>query len=118
MSIKFIKNDLKDLGILETCYDEYDSQITDTDLCSVDDFLVQMWFYHVKNRLSSADILKRIPKNQNWFKKILVRSQLGRKVINWSILREALDNVKNEPSDQYRDYQREYFPIGERIIST
>lgn len=120
-SIRKIKEELNRLNILQDSYDYYEQNISIEEqkkgLCTIDDYLVQIWC-SVKKDLgcSTAEILKGIPKEQSWYKKIVIKGLVGRKAYNWYPLRVALASVEDEPIEPYRDYQRLYFPIGERTV--
>lgn len=121
-SIRKIKEELNRLNILQDSYDYYEQNISIDEqkkgLCTVNDYLVQIWC-SVKQELGTPtiEILKGIPKEQNWYKRIVIKGLVGRKAVNWYPLRHALSIVEDEPVEPYRKYQHLYYPIGERIVA-
>ncbi len=119
-SIRKIKEELKHLNILQDSYDAYEENISimeqKKELCTIQDYLVQIWC-NVKKELGTPthEILKGIPIEQKWYKTFVIKALVGKKVVNWYILSQALAEIEDEPIEPYRNYQREYYPIGERV---
>ena len=118
LTIREIKQDLKRLNILDESYEAFESNIKDTDKsfnCTINDYLVQIWI-NVKLEVQKCKphyLLPLIPHEQVWFKKILIKMMIGRKIYDFSPLANAL--AFSEPvSESEKDYLFQFYPTGSR----
>lgn len=95
VTIRDIKRDLIKWNILDECYKQYEDLINDEDKiynCTVSDYLVQIWI-NMKmevDKVPAKHLIRLIPEEQSWYKKMLIKMMLGRKVIDFTPVAEHL----------------------------
>jgi hypothetical protein len=120
LTIRDIKKDLKRWCVLRECYGQYEENIPDEDRlwrCTINDYLVQIWI-NMKMEIDNtkvSDILKLIPKEQEWLKKQYIKMLCGQPVFQFEKLVNALRDVE-KPSDLEKKYLFEHYPVGHRSI--
>ena len=118
LNIRDIKKDLKRWGILEESYEAFETNIPQEQKiwnCTINDYLVQVWL-NIKlevEKVKPKDLLPLIPEEQKWFKKMLVKMLIGRKIYDFSPIATALSSC-SAVSQAERDYIHLYAPIRER----
>lgn len=117
-NIREIKKDLKRWNILEESYEAFETNIPDKEKiynCTINDYLVQIWI-NMKmevEKVKPKDLLPLIPEEQKWFKKCLIKMMLGRPVIDYSHVANALLSC-SAVSQAERDYIHLHAPIREK----
>lgn len=109
--MEIIKKDLRLRGALDTLYDMYEDLSGDKGQLSVNDFIVQVWInYKVKDGCKLKDLLRYIPKEQNWLKRNYVKALIGRPTLDKTALVDALEDC--EPvSKEEMDYIQAHLPV-------
>ena len=109
--MELIKKELRSMRVLDELYDMYENLTGDKGQLTMNDWLVQVWVnYKVKEGCKVKDLLRHIPKEQNWYKKNLVKALIGRPVLDKTALVDALEDC--EPvSKEEMEYIQAHSPI-------
>lgn len=119
LTIRQIKQDLKRWNILQESYESFEINISETDQkynCTINDYIVQIWINMKMEVLKCEpkDLLHLIPNEQIWFKKMLIKMIIKRKITDFSPVARELA-LCNKPTSEERDYLHLYYPL--RVIS-
>lgn len=118
LTIRDIKRDLIKWTILEDTYESYEKNIPENQKlwnCTINDYLVQIWI-NMKleiDKCKPKDLLPLIPEEQKWFKKMLIKMMLGRKIYDFSPVVDVLSSC-SVASKEEMDYIFLHSPIRQK----